>query len=79
MTPFSQHRLVAFLALLLAANAFQRPSHHSLSRRRAATPKTMTTSLDAWSLTPPANFGGFKSTWYEDLENPTLRRTVYEE
>mmetsp|Transcript_18808 Transcript_18808/g.46599 ORF Transcript_18808/g.46599 Transcript_18808/m.46599 type:complete len:121 (+) Transcript_18808:304-666(+) len=36
-----------------------------------------TVRLAAWSLQMPENFGTFKSTWYNEVENPTARKNTY--
>jgi hypothetical protein len=36
-------------------------------------------SLRAWSIQMPDNFGKFQSTWYNEVDNPTARRPIYDE
>lgn len=45
----------------------------------AATRQNRPHILRAWTLDLPDNLGSFKSTWYNTVENPTARRTVYDE
>jgi hypothetical protein len=58
---------VALLAVLVGSEAF---TISSSSRVK--------TSLNAWSLQMPENLGSFKSTWYNEVQNPT-GRPVYDE
>lgn len=43
------------------------------------TGRRSSSGLKAWSLEIPENLGSFKSTWYNTVENPTARRTIYDE
>lgn len=70
--------LVAMLAALLLVYT---DAYTSTQQQKQAY-SSVTTRLNAWSLPePPAGFGSFKSspTWYNVVDNPTARRTVYEE
>lgn len=47
-----------------------------ISRPEQLTPSTI---MNAWSLDIPDGLGTFKSAWYNTVENPTARRTIYDE
>jgi hypothetical protein len=62
--------MLVFSAVMFSSEAYQVPS---LDKR-------IEFSLKAWSLpAPPSSFGTFKSTWYNEVDNPTARTTVYAE
>ena len=70
MCQIRRYALAAAIILLLfsAADSFSTPA---ISQYR------YTLRLPAWSLQMPDNFGPFKSTWYNEVDNPTARKTSY--
>ena len=42
-------------------------------------PSKKAAALKAWSLQIPDNLSSFKSTWYNEVDNPTARRLIYDE
>lgn len=66
--------LMTLLLMLSTAKSFS-----TTSARKASRAFKSSSSLMAWSLQMPANFGTFQSTWYNTVDNPTARKRVYEE
>ena len=71
--------LLVLSAILLGTEALQFNQAPWQVRESAVADRKASSRLNAWSLPAPSSFGTFKSTWYNEVENPTARRTVYEE
>eukprot|EP00980_Cylindrotheca_fusiformis_P007829 scaffold1669_cov129-Cylindrotheca_fusiformis.AAC.40 len=67
--------LVSLFALLGTATSLLTSSRNMAHRAV----KKSKVSLMSWSLHFPDDFGTFKSTWYNEVQNPTARKTVYED
>jgi len=66
------HNFITIIALLIvafSADAFTGSANFCRQQ----------TKLNAWTIPMPEKFGSFKSTWYDEVDNPATRRQVFNE
>ena len=72
--------LAAFVAAsaIVTIDAFSMPPTVTTTKATTTAPSSSTTAI-SWSMQMPDYIAFPKSTWYNEVANPTARRIVYDE
>lgn len=72
--------LAAFVAAsaIVTIDAFSMPPAVATTKATTTAPSSSTTAI-SWSMQMPDYIAFPKSTWYNEVANPTARRIVYDE